>query len=41
MTAVHDRIEPDPRRVAGLEARYRQYQALKAALAPLWVGLRE
>ena len=41
MTAVHERIEPDPRRVVALEARYRQYLALKAALAPLWVGLRE
>ena len=40
MTAVHDRIEPDTRRVASLEGRYRQYLALKAALAPHWAGLR-
>lgn len=40
MTVVKERIEPDPRRVAAMEPRYRNYEALKAALAPLWSQLQ-
>ena len=41
MTAVRERIEPDPARVVAMQRRYDNYRSLKVALAPLWTRLQD